>query len=158
MHWHVVALTVLIVALAPNAANAQQSPQKANDQAVAKLLKTQLQAAQKSHRAAVKTMEVKKVGGLLVQVMANTDARPDLVYLWSVRWLSAQRDLAETKEAKLTAYVDHQKRITDLNAQVKLVANTDPNVEGGILRNSAIAEAEWYLAEADRWLLKEKAK
>jgi hypothetical protein len=155
----VVALAVLIVTRFADAAHAQEPPQRANDEAVAKLLKTQLQAAQKSHRAAVKTMEVKNLGGgVLVQVMGNTDARPDLVYLWSVRWLSAQRDLAETREARLTAYVDHQKRITALNAQVKLVANADPNLEGGILRNSAIAEAEWYLAEADLWLLKERAK
>jgi hypothetical protein len=47
--------------------------------------------------------------------------------------------------------------MTDLLAQVKLVANTT-DMEGGILPASAVPEAEWYLAEADLWLHRERGK
>jgi hypothetical protein len=97
------------------------------------------------------------VGDLLVMVKPNgrNTGRPDLVYTWSVRWLHAQRDLSETKEQKMTAFVDHHKRMKELREQVKLLVG---NGNSGLLPDSAVPESEWYLAEAELWLLKERGK
>jgi hypothetical protein len=132
------------------AAVAQQQPKS---DAVTRLLRIQLQAAQKAYRGVLETIAVQDVGGLLVQVKGDTKARPDLVYLWSVRWLHAQRDLGETKEQRLAAFVEHQKRMQKLSDAVHTIGGG-----GGILQDSDLPSADWYLAEAELWLLKEQGK
>jgi hypothetical protein len=158
-------VTLAIAALSMNAAAGQDSPQpkktggaakeQPENEAVTRLLQTQLQAAKKAYQAAVDTMAVKQVGGLRVQVQGDTKARPDLVYLWSVRWMQAQDDLSDTKEQRIASFVDHQKRMKELLANVKTIVGDG---KGGILRASEVPAAEWYLAEAELWLLKERAK
>jgi glucose/arabinose dehydrogenase len=134
--------------------SADKPSAKRTDEAVTNLLQTQLQAAQKAYRGALDTMAVQQMGGLLVQV-ESTKARPDLAYIWSVRWMQAQRDLSATKEERIAALMDHQKRMKDLLTNVKIVVGDG---RGGILRASEVPAAEWYLAEADLWLLKEQQK
>jgi hypothetical protein len=157
----------LIVATTANDVPAQESPpsKKAEsaekppkNEAVIALLKTQLQAAQKCYRAAVDSMQVDQVGGLLV-LRGTHPARPDLVYTWSVRWLDAQRELSATKDERIAAFETHQKRMKDLRATVKMVAGTDTGRnDDGILQAWQNSAAEWYLAEAELWLLKERGK
>src|SRR5262249_15534360 len=125
------------------------------NEAVTKLLQTQLASAKKVYQAGVESMEVQRVGGLLVLVKGNQHARPDLVYTWSVRWLHAQLDLSETKEQRTAALTAHRKRMKDLLAQPKLLVGDGT---GGLLQASAVPAAEWYLAEAELWLLREQGK
>jgi hypothetical protein len=160
-----VGVLLAVFVLSVNHAAGQDTPQpkkaavaakeQPENEAVTKLLKTQLQAAKKAYQASVDTMAVQRVGGLLVQVQGDTKARPDLVHSWSVRWMQAQDDLSETKEQRIAAFVDHQKRMKELLANVKTIVGDS---KGGILRASEVPAAEWYLAEADLWLLKEQAK
>ena len=137
----------------PKADNAKT--QQSQSQTVTRLLKTQLQAAQQAHRAATESMEVRQVGDLLVLVKGNQHARPDLVYTWSVRWLQAQRDLSQTKDQRTAAFVDHDNRMKQLREAVKTLVG-DGN--SGLLQASEAPAADWYLAEAELWLLKERGK
>jgi hypothetical protein len=158
-------LTLVIVALSVNDAVGQDASQQKKgdpaekhqplDEAVTKLLKTQLQAAQKAYRAGIDTMEVKRVGDLLVLAKGNQHARPDIAYIWSVRWLNAQRNLSGSKDERIAAFVDHLKRTKELQEKVKTLVG-DGN--GGLLPASEAPAAEWYLAEAELWLLKERGK
>ena len=134
------------------AAIAERQPKH---EAVTRLLKTQLQAAQKSHRAAIDGMEVRRLGDLLVLAKGDQHARPDLAYIWSVRWLQAQRDLSETDDERIAAFADHDKRMKQLREAVKLLVGDG---SGGLLPASDAPAAEWYLAEAELWLLKEREK
>jgi hypothetical protein len=123
-------------------------------EAVSKLLKTQIEAARKAHRAAVAKMAVKSLGGGLLVLVNSNHPNPEEVYVWSVRWLNAQRDLGEKQEDKIAAYADHQKRMKELQQNVDtLIGDT-----GVLLPFSAAAAAEWYLAEADLWLLQQRGK
>jgi hypothetical protein len=138
----------------PKKSEVADKPQPKNE-TVTRLLKTQLQAAQKTYRAALGTMEVQQVGGLLVQVQGNRRARPDLAYIWSVRWLHAQRDLSETKDERIAAFADHQRRMKQLRESVRTLVGDG---SGGLLDASEAPAAEWYLAEAELWLLREQWK
>ena len=100
-------------------------------------------------------MAVERVGGLLVQVKGDTIARPDLAYIWSVRWLHAQRDLSVTKEDRTAAFVQHHQRMKQLRETVRTLVGDG---SGGILQASESPSAEWYLAEAELWLLNEREK
>jgi hypothetical protein len=152
-------LTLAICALSMNDAAGQEVADKKQpkNEAVTKLLKIQLLAAQKVHRAAVQGMEVKRIGDMLVMVKANgrNTGRPDLVYIWSVRWLEAQRDLSATKDERIAAFADHHKRMKELHANVQFMV---AGGNYGLLPESAVPESEWYLAEAELWLLKERGK
>jgi hypothetical protein len=161
-------LTLAIAAFALSDVTGLGSPQQKKDEpsetprartdAAAKLLKTQLQAAKKAQLAAIDKMQVKEVGG--VQVLVNSNhPNPEEAYNWSVRWLNAQRDLSETKDERTAAFADHAKRMKELKAIVTILVGDG---KGGFMTpaDAAIAEpaAEWYLAEAEVWLLKERGK
>jgi hypothetical protein len=161
----VLGLTLAITAIPAHNATAQEAPSQKNapaaekqqpkSEAATRLRKTQLQAAQKVYRAALETMAVQRVGDLLVLTKGDSHARPDLAYTWSVRWLHAQRDLSETKEARVAAFADHVKRMKQLREQVKLLVGDG---SGGLLDASEDPASEWYLAEAELWLLKERGE
>lgn len=159
-------LTLALVALSMTALVGQEpSPQTKTkpageqppiNEAVTKLLKTQLQAAPKPYRAALDTMVVERSPqGFLVLANGN-HARIDLVHTWSVRWLHAQRNLSKTKEERIAAFVDHQKRMKELRDNVAKIL-----VAGGKFAPYPASEGpatEWYLAEAELWLLRERGK
>lgn len=156
--------TVLGLALAITAAFSahaagQKPPQQppaaplARQEAVTRLLNAQLQAAQKAYRAAVEGMAVRQVGGLLVLARGDHHARPDLAYTWSVRWLQAQRDLSTTRDQRVAAFMAHQTRMAKLQKAVTLLVG-DGN--SGLLDASEAPAADWYLAQAELWLLKEQ--
>jgi hypothetical protein len=139
----------------PQKQAANAAKQQPTNETVARLLKTQLQSAQQVYRAATDSMEVRQVGDLLVLVKGDQHARPDLAYIWSVRWMHAQRDLSRTKDERTAAFADHYKRMQQLRAAVKTLVGDG---SGGLLEASAAPAAEWYLAEAELWLLKERGK
>ena len=144
--------TILAIALAiAGDTNRLAGQESAKDDAASKLVRIQATAAQKAYQAHFGDMAVRKIGDLLVMVKGNTTARPDLVYTWSVRWLNAQLELSETKGQKIVAYQEHQKRMKQLHDQVKLMVGGG---NSGLLPDSAVPESEWYLAEAELWLLK----
>ena len=150
-------LTLVIAASQPKKTGNDGAPQPKNE-AVTKLLETQLQAAKKAQIAAIDTMQVKQVGGVLVLANSN-HTNSEEGYTWSVRWLHAQRDLSESKDERIAAFVDHHKRMKEMKA---MVATLVGDGKGGLMTpaESAIAgpAAEWYLAQAELWLLQERGK
>jgi hypothetical protein len=73
------------------------------------------------------------------------------VYPWSVRWLDAQRDMSDKRDDHIAALEEHIKRMKELQ---RIVTSITPTYLPE-WSNSAVA---WYLAEAELWLVKEKAK
>ena len=150
-------LTLAVAALFMNVAAAQKPPQPKTDSAV-KLLTTQMEAAQNAYRAAVDKMQIGQVGGFQVLVNSNHPS-PEEAYTWSVRRLNAQRDLSANKDERIAAFADHQKRMKELKEKaIRLVGEG----KGGFMTpaDSAVAApaADWYLAEAELWLLQERGK
>ncbi|HKA55759.1 MAG TPA: hypothetical protein VKJ47_19075, partial [Candidatus Binatia bacterium] len=112
------------------------------------LLKARLDAAQKAHSAAMEGLQrTRRTGDVLILV-----SKPEEAYTWSVRWLNAQRDMSDKKKDHITALEDHLKRMKELQQRVT------KQHEGGLLSSVEPAAAAWYLAEAELWLAKEKAK
>jgi hypothetical protein len=138
-------------------AEVAETPQAKNE-AVVKMLKAQLQAAKKAQLAAVDKMVVKEVGGLQVLVNSNHPSAEE-AYTWSVRWLHAQRDLSENKDERIAAFAEHHKRMKELQATFTTLIGDG---KGGFLTPADAAVAgpavEWYLAEAEMWLQKERGK
>ncbi len=71
------------------------------------------------------------------------------LYVWSVRWLEAERALAETKDDDLAALRAHWERTKDWYAIVKPLF--DRNARGG--EPAKLHAAEYYVAEAEFWLV-----
>jgi hypothetical protein len=143
-------LILAVVAMTMNDAVGQDSPPPKKDEAAGKFLKTQLDSARKGYRASLDTMVMREIAGV-GWVLENTNhPRPDLAYTWSVRWLQAQRALSQTKEERLAAYVSHQKRMRALRDTIKDLGN--------FVIPAEVPSGEWYLAEAELWLLKERGK
>jgi hypothetical protein len=112
------------------------------------LLKARAEAAQKTHGTALKSLtETKRAGDLLILV-----GKPEDVYVWSVRWLNAQRDLASKKEEQLAALEDHLRRMQDLKQRVENLA------KAGMVLFTEVNAVEFYRVEAELWLAQEKAK
>jgi hypothetical protein len=111
-----------------------QQPQQAQE-ALAKLAKEKLQAARQAYEAASKKGDQEQT------------------YLWSRRWLEAERALAKTKAEHLAALQDHLERMKKLETLALL----------GEIKDSApdplvLAPTKFYRTEAEMWLAHEKAK
>jgi hypothetical protein len=76
--------------------------------------------------------------------------RPEDVYLWSVRWLNAQRDLASRKEEEMAALEDHLRRMQNLQRRVAALARE-------LMSPTEVQAAEYYRLEAELWLAQAKA-
>jgi hypothetical protein len=123
-----------------------QAPKKVD--APPTLLKARLDAAQKAQAAAMEALQqTKRTGDLVLPV-----GKPEEVYTWSVRWLNAQRDMSDKKDNHIAALEGHFKRMKELQQRVTKLR------EGGLVSSVEPAAAAWYLAEAELWLAKEKAK
>jgi multidrug efflux pump subunit AcrA (membrane-fusion protein) len=95
----------------------------------------------------------KVYGALLKQRqlgLAGADA--EQFYLWSRRWLEAQRDASGTKEERLAALEAHLQRMTDVQKVAAQLAKAGqaPTWQG--------AAADFYRTEAELWLAQEKAR
>jgi hypothetical protein len=120
---------------------------KAADE-VATLLKARATVAEKAYRGALEGItRTRRVGNVLIQVTEN----PEEIYIWSVRWLQAQRDLSAKHEDQLAALEAHLKRMTELHKIVKDLAKD-------LMLGFRVDEAEWYRLEAQLWLAQAKAK
>jgi hypothetical protein len=111
------------------------------------LLKARAEAAQTTHRAALKSLtQTKRAGDLLIPM-----GKPEDVYLWSARWLNVQRDLASKKEEQIAALVDHLRRMQELKQRVENLA------KAGMVLPTEVNAVEYYRVEAELWLAQEIA-
>ncbi len=116
----------------------------AGDQAA--LLKSRLDLAKKGYGEAFEGLEVKRPYiGPLVETARSVET-----YTWSIRWLNAEREMSDKKEERVTALAEHLQRMKELQKKVDAL--------GRILTQSDVTAAAWYVAEAELWLAKEKAK
>jgi hypothetical protein len=72
-------------------------------------------------------------------------------YRWSVRWMQAERDLAQTPAAHITAAEAHVKRMKFWKERRAMER------EAGYTPPAQAAAAEFFLVEAEDWLLAAKA-
>jgi hypothetical protein len=113
---------------------------------VTTLLKARVALAEKAHRAALEGLSrTRRVGNTLMQVTE----KPEEVYIWSVRWLHAQRDLSPKNEDHIAALEAHLKRMTELKKAVEMLSRD-------LMPHIRVDEAEWYRLEAQLWLAKAK--
>jgi hypothetical protein len=112
------------------------------------LAKTQLELVQKAYDAAVRLLEqTRRTGEIIIPL-----GKPDEVYLWSVRWLSAQRAMSDKKTDQIAALEEHLKRMKDLQLRVTVLH------KGGLANQLEPIAAEFYRVEAELWLMREKTK
>lgn len=109
------------------------------------LLKARFAAAEKAYRGEwAGFSQTRRFGDVLSGV-----AQPENTYVWSVRWLHAQRALSPKYEDQVAALEAHFKRMTELHKAVKELS-TD------LMPKCKETEAEWYRLEAEIWLAKAK--
>src|SRR5262249_54567420 len=126
----------------------REQPAAKQEKAQLALRKARLDAARNVYGAAMEALQqTKRIDGSVFLV-----GKPEEVYTWSVRWLSGQQDMSDKKEDRIAALEDHLKRMKGLQLRVtkqhqgKLVSSVEP------------AATAWYVAEAELWLAKEKAR
>ena len=126
------AITSLLICFIPKALT--KEPQKA-PAALEQLLKERLQAAQQGYKA------------------ASNKGDEEKTYLWSRRWMEAERDMANNKAERVAALKGHFERMKKLELLALLAETRDcaPRLEN-------LAPAKYYRAEAEIWLIKEKAR
>jgi hypothetical protein len=113
---------------------------------VTALLKARAAVAERAYRAASEGLtRTKKLGNVLILVTE----KPEDVYIWSVRWLQAQRDLSPKHEDQVVALEAHLQRMTELKKQIQMLSRD-------LLLPVKVDEAEWYRLEAELWLAKAK--
>ncbi len=123
--------------LAPNVNTASDMPA---------LLKARIALAEKAYRAAFAGLtRTRRIGNVLIQ---ETD-KPEEVYVWSVRWLQAQRDLSAKPEDQIAALEAHLNRMMELKKQIEMISRD-------LMPLPRVDEAEWYRLEAQLWLAKAK--
>lgn len=111
------------------------------------LLKLQADLAKEAFRQAFDGLShTRRFGNVLMLV----NEKPEEVYIWSIRWLQAQRKLSPKKEDQVAALVAHFKRMAKLR---RAVGQLTPDLMPAITK----AEVEWYLLEAELWLGEAKA-
>jgi hypothetical protein len=85
----------------------------------------------------------------------KVDAREPLdfekLYLWSRRWMEAEKELAARKAERAAAAQGHVDRMKGLEELAKKLHKE------GFLSAVELPAAEFYRLEAERWLEKEKA-
>lgn len=110
------------------------------------LLKARAALAEKAHRAALEGLtRTKRIGNVLMQVTE----KPEEIYIWSVRWLQAERDLSPKREDQIAALEAHLKRMTELKKGIESLSRD-------LMPPIRVDEAEWYRLEAQLWLTKAK--
>ncbi len=110
------------------------------------LLKARIVLAQKGYDRSEKSLgEVKRIGNMNILL-----TKPEEIHTWSVRWLQAERDTNLKKADDIAAVERHLARVTELAKKVNsLVPEVLPPI--------AQLDAEWYVLEAELWLVQTKA-
>jgi hypothetical protein len=111
-----------------------QKPEKEPED-LQKLLKERLAAARESYEAATARLD------------------PEMSYVWSRRWMEAERDVARNKAERLAALQGHFERMKKLEL-IAIIAETKDSAPE--VKN--LAPSKFYRAEADIWLTQEKAR
>jgi hypothetical protein len=135
--------TVAVLADLPRLVADGQAPPPAREaQALPALRKARLDQARKSYEEAMQaSQQTRRVGDTVLPL-----ARAEDVYLWSVRWLDAERGMSDRKEDRVAALEAHLKRMKELRQRVTVMA------EGGLVPGLDVRAAEFYQAEAELWL------
>lgn len=79
-------------------------------------------------------------------------APAEILYRWSYRWLQSERLLSPKPADQVAAYKAHWERMRDLDRLVRKLQRT------GVTTIDEVSSAEYYLAEAEVWLLEAKQK
>jgi RNA polymerase sigma factor (sigma-70 family) len=124
------------------------SEEQGVEKEIAAFLKAHAVLAQKAYDAASKLLlETQRFGDQLILL-----GKPEEVYIWSVRWLQAEREVNPKGAEQVAALEAHLKRMTDLEKKVN-------NMIGpGLLPKGAQVDAEWYRVEAQLWVAQAKLK
>ncbi len=77
-------------------------------------------------------------------------AAEEMVYRWSVRWLESERQLSDQHADQVAACKGHRDRMRDLE---RLISNLQ---RSGATTIEEVSAADYYLAEAEIWLLQAK--
>ena len=105
-------------------------------------LKVDRRMLQRMADAAAKTFEATKASyDVGTEVMSN-------VYVWSRRWLEADRALARSDADEIAALEAHRRRMRQLMMKIRAMYVT--GTKGGEIER--FAATKFYLAEADAWL------
>jgi multidrug resistance efflux pump len=112
------------------------------------LFQARLDAARRAYEEAVKSsQQTRRVGTQNIPL-----AKPEEVAIWSLRWLSAQREMSGKKEDQITALGAHLKRMNELERRV-----TEMN-KNGLASGLEVSAVEFHRMEAELWLAREKVK
>jgi LmbE family N-acetylglucosaminyl deacetylase len=126
----VVALLLGLVAAALLRAAPEAAPTRAPEQ----LLRAKVEAARKTYEVVWRNNKE----GLVPFA--------ELVYRWSRRWLEAELDLSDKKEAQVTAHQAHAERMLELTRFVR------DRYRNRINTIEEVTSAEFFTAEAAIWL------
>lgn len=115
---------------------------KPGDKEKSALLEARLKAARQTYELLIAAWQ-RDAGGA---------SDPEQVYLWSRRWLEAQRDLTEKQTDQVAALEAHRTRIEQLEKLARKLR------EAGVAGRTVVAVAEFYRLEAELWLVEAKSK
>ena len=95
--------------------------------------------------------------GLVENLKQKESPEPQLLdlekfYLWSRRWMNAQREIAEKKEDRIAAVEAHLGRMKELEGIMKELYETEQ------IAVDKVWKGEFYRLEAERSLLEAKKK
>jgi hypothetical protein len=112
-------------------------------------------APEKTGNAKARAAAARKVYEHLMErykVDPNFQNEPERSYLWSRRWMEAEREAAATKAGRVAAVEGHLERMKKWEKIFK------EGRERGIFSPADVGAAEFYRLEADDWLAEEKAR
>jgi hypothetical protein len=132
------ALLAGILCLA-GAGSSSAAPDPDPTKALARLAKDRLEAARKTYLVAWKNYR-------------QRHASADFLYLWSVRWLEAEKLVKPQPAEQLVALKGHLERMRQLE---RLIVELQ---RAGQATVDEISAAEFYRSEAELWLLQAKVK
>ena len=115
-------------------------PERAEQEVPANQLKAQVASARKVYDLSIMAY---KAGAA-----KNYDL--ESLYLWSVRWLNAERDLSDTPADRVAAAAAHLERMKTVEAMAKQF------VKGGVAEVRQEVAAEFYRVQAQLWLSRAK--
>ena len=105
-------------------------------------------AAAREDLAAAKVEAAHKVYEAMVQELrtGRGQANADRLYLWSRRWMEAQRDVGPKKADRIAALEAHRDRMKDLRK------TAEQRYKAGQCSHAEVLSVDFYLAEAEIWL------
>ena len=134
----------------PNGDRVPEATESAEKSVPQALLKAKLDSAKDSYNGAWESLVTFRrfENQRLVPISG-----PEEAYTWSVRWLNAQREMNDNRDEHIAALEEHFKRMKELQNRVSALVMIP-----GLLPEPSNSTAEWYLAEAEHWLVKQKTK